>query len=58
MDIWSFQRVEKPCHSEPVLTLAWESVLQNVLFLTEVHTKSLDFGDADCHVATLLAMTF
>ena len=23
--MWSFQRVEKPCHSEPVRTLAWES---------------------------------
>ena len=28
----SLQTVEKPCHSEPVLTLAWESPRFSIIF--------------------------
>ena len=36
----SLQTVEKPCHSEPVRTLAWESPEFSNIF----HVKYADFG--------------
>jgi len=40
-----------------VRTLAWESVLINVVFMQEVQTKLSILQDTDCHVASRLAMT-